>query len=140
MQGWNPIRWPLAGALLLGWTASAQVPMGGVVRINSSDMAILETRDVRKDLPCSVTPNKPDLGFDLRFHGGYDVTLPLSDLAGSENQLTILFRVTPESHKDDPSYFVQHVHVPQIEEDAKGDATITGLFDLGEGSYHVDWL
>jgi hypothetical protein len=142
MGAGNPIRWSVAGALLLAWTtpAPAQTPMTGVVRINSSDMAILETRDVRKDLPCTVNPNKPDLGFDLRFHAGFDVTLPLSDLAGSENQLTILFRVTPELHKDDPSFFVQHVRVPQIQEDAKGDATITGVFDLGEGNYHVDWL
>jgi hypothetical protein len=114
--------------------------MTGVVRINSSDMAILETRDVRKDLPCTVTPGKPDLGFDLRFHSGFDVSFPLSDIAGSENQLTILFRVIPDAHKDDPTYFVQHLHVPQIEENAKGDATINGLFDLGEGSYHVDWM
>jgi hypothetical protein len=137
----NSIRWPLAGALIAaGVVAPAQVPMGGVVRINNSDMAILETRDVRKDLPCTVTPSKPDLGFDLRFHAGFDITLPLSDIAGNENQLTILFRVTPDGHKDDPSYFVQHVHVPQIPDDAKGDANITGLFDLGEGNYHVDWL
>jgi hypothetical protein len=103
-------------------------------------MAILETREVRKDLPCTVTPGKPDLGFDLRFHTGYDVTFPLSDISGSENQLTVLFRVTPDAHKDDPIYFVQHLHVPQIEENAKGDANLTGLFDVGEGSYHVDWL
>ncbi len=134
------VRWQMAGALILTGMASAQTPLGGVVRINNSDMAILETRDVRKDLPCTVTPGKPDLGFDLRFHTGFDVTFPLSDIAGSENQLTILFRVTPDSHKDDPTYFVQHLHVPQIEENAKGDANIAGLFDLGEGNYHVDWL
>ena len=64
----------------------------------------------------------------------------LRNLAGLENRLTILFRVVPDSHKDDPVYFVQHVHVPSIEEDAKGDATLGGLFDLGEGNYHVDWL
>ncbi|HEY4364379.1 MAG TPA: acetyltransferase [Bryobacteraceae bacterium] len=134
------VRWQAAGVLSLACWASAQTPMTGVVRINSSDMAILETRDVRKDLPCTVTPGKPDLGFDLRFHSGFDVSFPLSDIAGSENQLTILFRVIPDAHKDDPTYFVQHLHVPQIEENAKGDATINGLFDLGEGSYHVDWM
>ena len=134
------VRWQAAGVLSLACWASAQTPLTGVVRINNSDMAILETRDVRKDLPCTVTPGKPDLGFDLRFHAGFDVTFPLSDIAGSENQLTILFRVTPDAHKDDPTYFVQHVHVPQIQENAKGDATINGLFDLGEGTYHVDWM
>jgi hypothetical protein len=129
-------------AVLLG-VAQAQVPLTGVngaIRINNSDLAVLETPEVRKDLPCTVTPNKPSLGFDLKFHGGYDVTVPLNDLAGSENQLTILFRVTPDSHKDDPSYFIQRIHVPKLEEDAKGDALLSGILDLGEGKYHIDWL
>ena len=30
--------------------------------------------------------------------------------------------------------------VPSIEENAKGDAYLQGMFDLGEGKYHVDWL
>ncbi len=64
----------------------------------------------------------------------------MKDLAGSENQLTILFRVTPDNRKDDPSYFVQHIRVPSLEEDAKGEATLVGTIDLGEGNYHVDWL
>jgi hypothetical protein len=106
----------------------------------NTDLAVLEAQDVRKDLPCSVTPAKPVLGFDLRFHAGYDVNVPLKELSGSENKLTILFRVTSAEHKDDPVYFVQHVHVPSIDDEAKGDATLGGMFDLGEGSYHVDWL
>jgi len=133
-----------------------QIPLvtgPGPVRIFSTDMAVLETQDVRKDLPCTVTPAKANLGFDLRFHTGYDVTVPLKELAGQENQLTILFRVTPQADKDkpldkdkakdsnlQPFYFVQHYHVPPIDEDAKGDATLAGNIDLGEGNYHVDWL
>jgi len=66
--------------------------------------------------------------------------VPLRELAGGGNQLTILFRVIPEARKDDPSYFVEHIRVPEIEEDAKGDANLSGLFNLGEGKYHVDWL
>ncbi len=112
----------------------------GPVRIFGTDMTILETQDPRKDLPCTVTPIKPVLGFDLRFHGGFDVTVPLKDIAGSENQLTILFRVTPQDRKDQPAFFVQHFHVPMLEEDAKGEATLSGAVDLGEGGYHVDWL
>lgn len=60
-----------------GW---AQIPLisgPGPVRIFSTDMAVLETQDTRKDLPCTVTPGKTNLGFDLRFHTGYDVTVPL---------------------------------------------------------------
>src|SRR5215208_830744 len=62
-------------------------PAGGV-RLFNSDAAILESEDTRKDLPCTVTPVKPQLGFDLKFHAGYDVSVPLKELAGSENQLT----------------------------------------------------
>src|SRR5215831_15927827 len=63
---------------------------GGGVRLFNSDAAILEAEESRKDLPCTVTSVKPQLGFDLKFHAGYDVTVPLKDLAGSENQLTMV--------------------------------------------------
>lgn len=112
----------------------------GGVRIFNTDMAILETQDVRKDINCSVTPVKPVLGFDMRYHAGFDVDVPLKDLAGSENQLTILFRVTSDAHKDEPRYFFQHIHVPKIDDDASGNATLSGTIELGQGDYHVDWL
>jgi hypothetical protein len=110
------------------------------VRIFNTDAAVLESQDVRKDLPCTVTPVKATVGFDLKFHAGYDVYVPLRELAGSENMLTMLFRVTSDNHKDDPVYFTQKYNVPSIEENAKGDAYLQGAFDVGEGKYHVDWL
>ncbi|HLG97363.1 MAG TPA: hypothetical protein VKX49_13710 [Bryobacteraceae bacterium] len=112
----------------------------GTVNIFNTDLAVLEAGETRKDLPCSVTPSKPTVGFDLRFHSGYQVTMPLKDLAGGENLLTILFRVEPSDHSDQPTYFTQHIRVPAIDDDAKGDAYLQGAFDLGEGQYHVDWL
>jgi hypothetical protein len=87
-----------------------------------------------------VTPNKPTLGFDLKFHSGYEVSVPLKELAGSDNQLTMVFRVTPEGHADQAVYFSQHISVPAIEEDAGGPAYLNGNFDVGEGKYHIDWL
>ncbi len=138
---------------LLGWAGfwmcaaplSAQILVsgsgpGGSVRIFNTDMAVLELREPRKDLPCAVVPVKPVLGFDLRFHAGYEVSVPLRDLAGSENLLTILFRVAPENRKDEYVYFTQRIRVPLIEEEARGDAYLQGSFDLGEGRYVVDWL
>jgi hypothetical protein len=113
---------------------------GGEVRLFSSDSAMLEASDNRKDLPCTVTPVKPVLGFDMRFHAGYDVSTPLKELAGSENQLTMVFRVTPEGHADSAVYFKQHYSVPAIDENAGGAAFLQGGFELGEGKYHVDWL
>ncbi|HEX5432269.1 MAG TPA: acetyltransferase, partial [Bryobacteraceae bacterium] len=130
-------------ALLLCASGFAQTPLGqsgAPVLINNSDLAVLGTPEVRKDLPCTVSPNKPVLGFDLRFHAGFDVSIPMDELAGREDQLTILFRVTPQNDKDNPKYFIEHVHVPKIDEGAKGDATLSGGVLLGEGQYHVDWL
>ncbi len=136
----------LLGLTVLNLTGlQAQVIMQGsgpnsLVRIFNTDSAVLESQEVRKELPCTVTPIKPALGFDLRFHAGYEVSIPLKDLAGSEDLLTMIFRVTPDEHKDDPVYFSQRLSVPAIEESAKGNAYLQGGFDLGEGNYHVDFL
>src|SRR5690348_676074 len=110
------------GALLLACvTLPAQTVIqgsgpGATVRIFNTDAAVLESQDVRKDLPCTVTPVKPALGFDLKFHAGYEVSVPLRELAGSENTLTMLFRLTPENRKDEPIYLTQKYTVPLIED------------------------
>jgi hypothetical protein len=114
--------------------------VSGKVNIFNTDMAVLEAGETRKDLACSVNPTKPVLGFDLRFHAGYEVTVPLKELIGSENLLNILFRVTSQNNPDQPVYFAQHIRVPLLEDEAKGDAYLQGAFDVGEGAYHVDWL
>jgi hypothetical protein len=113
---------------------------GGPVNLFTADGAVLESQEARKDLPCSVSPGKPSLGFDLKFHIAYDVSIGLKDLAGEGNQLTMVFRVIPENRFDDPVYFVQRVTVPPIEEDEHGPAYLQGGFDVGEGKYHIDWL
>ncbi len=113
---------------------------GGPPTLPGTDMAVLEAREARKDLPCTATPVKPVLGFDLRFHAGYEISLPLRELTGPENLLTIVFRVTSDQMKDDPVYFSQKFRVPDIEENARGEAFLQGSFDVGEGHYQVDWL
>src|SRR5689334_19976473 len=133
----------LAILLSLCLPAGAQMLLTGVgtrVQLNNTDLAIFEAHEVRNDLPCTVEPIKPALGFDLRFHAGYEISLPLQDVAGSENSLSILVRVTPDGSNEDPAYFVQRVNVPKIPEDAKGDAVLSGLIDVGEGKYHLDLL
>jgi hypothetical protein len=142
LQGWAAI--PLLAACL----AVLDLPAQTVLRDSSpvplnifpSDLAVLEAGEVRKDLPCTVTPEKPQLGFDLRLHAGYDVVVPLDEFAGSEDVLTIVFRVVPDAHKNQPVYFEQRVSVPRIADDARGNAVLSGAFDVGEGAYHVDWL
>ena len=113
---------------------------GEPVTLMPSDMAILESPDTRRDLPCTVTQRKPELGFDLKFHSGYEVSLPLRELAGSGEVLSIVFRVYAQEDPAHPAYFVQHYQVPAIEDDAHGDAFLQGIVDVGEGKYHVDWL
>ncbi len=105
-----------------------------------SDMALLEAEEARKDLPCTATPRKAELGFDLRFHSGYQVSVPLGELSGDSEVLTVVFRAYPQDDKSRASYFVQHFRVPVVEEDAKGDALLEGVIDVGAGKYHVDWL
>jgi hypothetical protein len=144
-SSWRVGRWSWSVAVLSCVCLRAQIPMtgsslGGNVNLFPSDMAILEAGEERKDLPCSVTAVKPMLGFDLKFHSGYEVSVPLRELAGSENMLTIVFRIAPENRKDQPTYFGHRVRVPSIDDDAKGDAYFQGAYDLGEGKYHVDWL
>ncbi len=113
---------------------------GGAVHLLGTDAAILDTEETKKDLPCTVTPVKPILGFDLRFHSGYEIHIPLKELAGDGEILTIIFRVTTAAAKDSPYYFSQKYTVPEIAEDARGDAYLDGGFDVGEGDYHVDWM
>jgi hypothetical protein len=138
------VRLALAAGLLCGIvpTVRGQSVLGtgggASVRLFSNDRAVLEAGDPRRDLPCTLVHEKPVLGFDLKFHATFDVTVPMRDLAGQENLLTILFRVTPEGKE--PSYLIQRIRVPAIEEDSKGEAFLQGSFDVGEGKYHVDWL
>src|SRR5215467_2391688 len=113
---------------------------GGLVRIFNEDSAILEAQEPRKDLPCGINQIKPLLGFDMKFHAGYEISIPLRELSGSEDLLTTIFRVSPDNKKDEPVYFSHRTSVPAIEAGAHGDAYLQGFFDIGEGKYHVDFL
>ncbi|HWF10380.1 MAG TPA: hypothetical protein VG297_18055 [Bryobacteraceae bacterium] len=113
---------------------------GGTVQLIGNDSAVLDAEEQKKDLPCTVTPVKPILGFDLRFHSGYEIAMPLHEIAGDGDTLTIIFRVTSATAKDSPYYFSQKYTVPEIDDDARGDAWLGGGFDIGEGDYHVDWM
>lgn len=146
---------PLAGLrllpalLLLGFAlAPSAAPQfllkpsspGEPIRLIPTDLATLESSQERKDLPCTVTQHKPELGFDLRFHSGYEVSMPLRELSGSGQVLTILFRIASQDDPQHATYFVQHYRVPPIDDDARGDALLEGVVDLGEGKYHIQWL
>ncbi len=113
----------------------------GKVLLHQADMAVFMAGEERRDLPCAVSPNKPVLGFDLRFHSSYEVAIPLEELAGhGEDMLSILFRVDPLAPPREPVHFTQRIRVPSLEPDATGDAYLHGTFDVGEGHYKVSWL
>jgi len=122
--------------------AYAQDSYGPHPILMPGDMAVLDSGEGRKDLMCTVTPEKPLLGFDLKFHAGFSIDIPMRELEGPGNTLYIVFRVKPkgaaESHPD-PVYFHQQFKVPAIGSDG-GTATLEGVFDVGEGAYHMDWF
>src|SRR5579862_2093408 len=137
----------ILSVIVLGAAAQARAQQllrgsgpGGRPLLLDSDAMVLEAQGdgPRRDVNCAVAPDKAVLGFDLKFHTGYSVTIPLKDLGGSGNRLTILFRVGSPA-ADAPVYFVQHVLVPPIQQPS-GDVMLNGEFDLGGGDYHVDWL
>jgi hypothetical protein len=116
------------------------VQPGEPITLLPGDAAVFESPEFRKDLPCTVMGRKADLGFDLRFHSGYDVTIPLRELSGDGSTLSVVFRVYPHDNKEHSAYFVQHFRVPVVEDEAKGDATLQGTIDVGPGKYRVEWL
>jgi hypothetical protein len=113
---------------------------GAPPKLLPADAAVLESMETRADLPCSVKPTAPQLGFDLRFHAGYDVNIPLHELAGKGDVLTAIFRVTPDDPQGEPVIFVQRWNVPPIAGDVKGRGELHGTIALGPGKYRVQWL
>ena len=88
---------------------------------------------------CQVSPERPYLGFDLRFHADYRAAVPVKMLAGAGGSLEIALRVTAGS-PGDPVYLVQQVGVPDFPPGANGMGWLAGGFDVGPGRYQVDWM
>jgi len=129
--------WVLAASAANGW---AQTRLGTEFRLQSNDMAVLESDEPRADFSCQVTPEKPALGFDLRFHADYRVTVPLKVLADVGGRLQVLMQVTPVADSEEPVYLAQRFAVTNIPPQAKGESILAGGFDLGFGRYRVDWM
>jgi len=68
----------LAVPTVSGWT---QTRLSPGFHLQYADMAVLASHERRADFSCQVTPVKPGLGFDLRFHSDYRVTVPIKVLA-----------------------------------------------------------
>jgi hypothetical protein len=108
-------------------------------RLLPSDIAALNSQEDRQDLPCTVQPINPKLGFDLNFHGGFAVDLPVRQLS-LFGPLTVIFRVSSEDGHGEPTYFSQQWKINPVGDDAMGVVEIQGRFVLGPGKYQVAWL
>jgi hypothetical protein len=118
----------------------AQARVGPWFQALPSDMEVLESDASRADLPCQVTSEKPFLGFDLRFHASYGVTIPVKELTDAGGRLIAIMRVTPAANHDQPTYFVQRFSIPAIPPRTKGEGMVSSSVELGYGVYHVDWM
>lgn len=120
-----------------GW---AQVRLSTDTHLPDSDLAVLDSGHARAKFPCQVAPEKPYLGFDLRFHTYYRVTAPVKMLAAAGGVLQVIARVTPAANHEETAYLAQRVAIPSFPQEAKGTGVLAGGFDLGLGRYDVDWM
>jgi hypothetical protein len=71
-------------------------------RLQYDDLARLASSYRRVELSCEVVADKPSLGFDLRFHSGYHITVPVKVLAEAGGWLQAAMRVTSTSESEQP--------------------------------------
>lgn len=141
--------YPLLALCLAPAVASAQEMVTPAeytgVNIPVSELAIFEAGIPRNDLQCKVERSEAVLGFDMNFHAGYHVELPLAEVGDGDNLLSVLFRIYPVDRPREKRYFSQRFRVPDFPEvaegeTAKGNAYLEGSILAGPGKYKVDWL
>ena len=120
-----------------GW---AQTRLSPEFHLQYTDMAVLASRERRADFSCQVTPDKPALGFDLRFHSNYRVAVPIKVLADVGGWLQVIMRVTPSANSEEPVYLIHRYSIPDVPLEAKGEGELASGVDLGLGRYKVDWM
>ncbi len=117
--------------------SEGQVVLGGggvPVNLLPSDAAVLASQEVRTDLACSVKPSRTELGFDLALHGGYEVQVPLEELTDGGNNLTAIFRISPEAYPDKEIYFSQRWKVAPIGRGRQGYGSSARRLHFGRGT------
>ncbi len=100
----------------------------------------MASREPRAELSCQVSPEKPSLGFDLRFHSDYHITIRAKALADAGGWLKVVTRVTPSTETEQPAYLVHRFAIPAVAMDSRGEVVLASGFDLGPGRYRVDWI
>ncbi len=139
MRGRSEARWLLVFLSCVPcWRARGQTLLAAP--IPPGDAAVFGSEGRRDESRCEVSPGKPQIGFDLRFHSGYTLAVPLEKLAGAGNGLRVLMRVAPLDDPRGARYFAGWVRVPPLGSKLHGEAQFTGEFDVGPGRYSVEWL
>jgi hypothetical protein len=87
-----------------------------------------------------VTPDKPGLGFDLRFHSDYHATVPVTVLVDAGGWLQVAMRVTSTSENEQPVFLAHRLAIPRVPAGSTGEVELFDGFDLGPGRYRVDWI
>jgi hypothetical protein len=132
------------GVMLMLVAGTAAGDSGGraelAPRLQYEAMAALAAREPRAELSCPVTPGKPMLGFDLRFHSDFQLGLPVKALSDAGGWLQVAMRVTPVAETENSVYLAHRVPISGVPVDGKGEIILTGGFDHGPGRYRVDWL
>ncbi len=130
-------------AIFTAFSVHSQTLMGRAGQQSEAvlyDVAALNSVPSRSGLSCVVKPLNAQLGFDLEFHSGYTLTIPFDRLAGSENMLTVVFRVTPQDTQGQAAYFEQKYRIPAFVATTKQKAEFHGYFATGEGKFQVEFL
>jgi hypothetical protein len=109
-------------------------------RLQYDDLAELASREPRAELSCQVSPEKPSLGFDLRFHSDYHITIPVKALADSGGWLKVAARVMPSTETEHAAYLVHRFAIPGVAMGTRGEVVLASGFELGPGRYRVDWI
>jgi hypothetical protein len=109
-------------------------------RLQFDELAVLASRERHAALACQVTFDRPELGFDLRFHSDYHVTVPVKVLADSGGWLEVAMRVNARGEGESPVYLARRFPNPHVPKGARGDVTLAAGVQLGPGRYRTDWI
>jgi len=124
---------PLAVAIGYGATrADSGAGVGLEPRLVPGDMAVLADPENRADFSCSLTLDKPGLGFDLRFHSAFRATVPVKFRASAGRSLQAAMRVPPATIDQGSSVLFAHrFAIPDIPVGTKGEVIFAGGFEIG---------
>ena len=86
-------------AILGGQVPTLGSESEGIVRLLPIDSSVHGLRESRSDLLCVVKAVRAQLGFDLRFHSGCQVNIPLKELPAEGDLVAKIVHLSSESRK-----------------------------------------